>query len=160
MVTHAQLLALVHYAPETGEFTARHNRGKWVAGQRVGTKRKTGYRQLALLGTIYLEHRLAWFYVYGRWPTLGLDHINRKRDDNRIANLREATQAQNHENRGGVRGYTRSAAKAERWVAKIVVNGKVKNLGAYATEAEAHAAYAAAKKVLHSFNPNPTENLF
>ena len=153
MLTHSELLALVTYDPETGEFYARHNRGKWVAGSRIGTTRKTGYRQLCLYGQIYLAHRVAWLYVHGQWPVAGLDHVNRVRGDNRICNLREATQAQNHENRGGVRGYVRSAAKAERWVARITVSKVIHDLGSYATQAEARAAYLAAKKVLHTSNP-------
>ena len=153
MITHQELLSLVTYNPETGRFYALENRGKWVAGEPVGTIRATGYRQLCVSGHIYLEHRLAWFYVHGVWPKAGIDHRNRQRGDNRIDNLREATQTQNHENRSGVVGYTRSAAKSTRWTAKIIVDGVRHYLGTYATEAEANAAYLAAKKVLHKFNP-------
>lgn len=33
--------------------------------------------------------------MYGSWPDGTIDHINRNKDDNRIANLRIATKAQN-----------------------------------------------------------------
>jgi len=159
MITHDQLKELVHYDPETGVFYAKRTYKKWIAGRPVGTTRNTGYKQLCLFGKVYLAHRVAWFYVHGAWPTHGLDHINRDRGDNRIANLREATQAQNHQNRSGVRGFSRSAAKSERWVAQICVNKKTVNLGSFATQEEARAAYAAAKLMLHTFNPHATENL-
>jgi hypothetical protein len=154
MITHTELLSLVSYDPTSGILRAKCNRRGWVEGEEIGTLRKTGYRQVCLLGRLYLAHRVAWFYVHGRWPVNGLDHKNRIRDDNRIDNLREATQSQNHENRGGVAGYTKSAAKrSTRWVARIIVAGVLHQLGSYATKEEARVAYLSAKKVLHKFNP-------
>lgn len=44
---------------------------------------------------ILLSHRIAWAMVNGRWPPDEIDHINRNRADNRLANLREATHLEN-----------------------------------------------------------------
>jgi hypothetical protein len=44
----------------------------------------TGYREIRVGGERYYEHRLAWLYVHGRWPKEQIDHINHKRDDNRL----------------------------------------------------------------------------
>ena len=38
---------------------------------------------------VYYAHRLAWVWVHGRHPCGEIDHSNRNRADNRIANLRE-----------------------------------------------------------------------
>ena len=45
-------------------------------------------------------HRVAWFLYYDEWTTDGIDHINRDKKDNRIANLRIVSQAANNRNTG------------------------------------------------------------
>ena len=151
MITHDRLCELLAYSPATGVFTARHNRRKWVAGKEVGTTNSHGYRQISIDGKIYLAHRLAWLWATGKWPSTGLDHINRQRDDNRILNLREATQAQNLQNRKAAGCYFHKVNR--NWVAQIKVNQKVQHIGVFATKEEATAAYQAAKKVIHTFHP-------
>lgn len=44
-------------------------------------------------------HRLAWFMVHGSAPKFSLDHIDGNKANNRIENLREATDQQNQSNR-------------------------------------------------------------
>lgn len=61
----------------------------------------TGYIRIRVGGTKYKAHRLAWLIHYGAWPSGHLDHINGIKHDNRISNLREVTNKQNHENRRG-----------------------------------------------------------
>ena len=107
-------------------------------------------------GRRYLAHRLAWFYVYGEWPRKGLDHINRDRLDNRIANLREADHAQNVQNRGpmsnnksGFKGVFFNPRHTQPWQAQITARGQYFNLGRYATAEEAHEAYKEAAARLH-----------
>ncbi|WP_420372099.1 HNH endonuclease [Pseudomonas aeruginosa] len=34
---------------------------------------------------------MAWLYCYGKWPAAQVDHLNHRRDDNRLSNLREAS---------------------------------------------------------------------
>jgi hypothetical protein len=43
-------------------------------------------------------HRIAWALHYNNYPTLQIDHINGDPVDNRICNLRLATQSQNSQN--------------------------------------------------------------
>jgi hypothetical protein len=57
-----------------------------------------GYRQGAIDGRMLLGHRVAWALHYGCWPSAHIDHINGDRSDNRIANLREASAAENNRN--------------------------------------------------------------
>jgi hypothetical protein len=94
-------------------------------------------------GRTYIAHRLAWALHYGEEPSLEIDHINGERSDNRIANLRLATRGENCKNvkAAGVR----FEADRGKWLARICVDYKQMNLGRFATEQEARAAYAAAK---------------
>lgn len=127
------------YDPETGHFIRR---GEDKPSGRIATK---GYRQICVAGKRYMAHRLAWLYMHGEWPTLQLDHINRNKDDNRIANLREVDNKQNQENvemwntnRTGFRGV--SSAKGGKFQADIKINGKSKYLGLFKTLEEAASA--------------------
>ena len=152
MITQNDLISLLHYDPLTGVFTALVDTGKWRSGRVVGTTNGYGYRQICVRGKVYLAHRLAWLYEYGDFPQGGLDHINHDRSDNRIVNLREATQAQNHQNRSAVTGaYQRK--KDGKWIAQIKVARKCQHLGVFDTREEAHAAYRVAKKLFHTFHP-------
>jgi hypothetical protein len=97
MLTAERLRELVHYCQDTGVFTPRVNRGS--AGGKAGNVAPSGYRRLHVDGRLHLEHRLAWLYMTGQWPARHIDHINRCRSDNRFANLRDVTQAENNRNR-------------------------------------------------------------
>lgn len=158
-LTPERLRALTHYDPETGRFVWRKTKGAAGAGKPVGgTHRVKGYGEAMVDGQGYATHRLAWFYVYGTWPVGVLDHINGDREDNRIANLRDVTQAENTQNQrrasrkkgpDGLLGahYNKASGK---WIAAICVNYRQIYLGAYATADEAHSSYLAAKRKLHA----------
>lgn len=151
-----RLRELLDYDPLTGVFTWRVRRGKAVPGGVAGTPQNRGYLTIWVCGRRHLSHRLAWCYVYGDWPTDELDHINGVRDDNRIANLRAATHAQNHQNkraamgRVGLLGASFDRARGK-WESQIKLNGVRYFLGRYPTETEAHEAYVTAKRKLHKF---------
>lgn len=94
------LRSFLHYDSETGEFTRLTNiSNRSPAGSVAGTVLATGYRVIRVCHGRFLAHRLAWFYVYGEWPG-EIDHINRTRDDNRLANLRSSTRQLNMINSG------------------------------------------------------------
>jgi hypothetical protein len=79
---------------------------------------------------IYLAHRLAFLYMIGRWPEADTDHVNLNRSDCRWSNLREATRAQNLQNKGRIKTNTSGFPgvhfykRTNNWAVKIEVNGK------------------------------------
>ena len=151
-LTQDLLKSLLHYDRDTGVFT-------WTktakAGRVAGTSHNEGYWHVTIRQRQFLAHRLAWLYVYGVWPTNDVDHMNGKRNDNRIANLREATRSENLRNTGkrqsnksGFKGVS-FCRETGRWSAIISVDYKSIRLGRFATPEEAHAAYVAAAERLH-----------
>ena len=123
------------YSPETGEFTWLKTSGKGYAGRIAGTRHAKGYITISVRGRMMLAHRVAWLFVNGKWPSQQIDHVNGDKADNRIANLREATNAQNHCNRGPQKNNT-SGVKGvywfkpnRQWKAQIQVGGKQITLG-------------------------------
>lgn len=157
-VTLAHLQHRLHYAPTTGVFTWR-NPNKYrseYAGRVAGSLHTMGYIHIYVDGKAYKAHRLAWFYVYGEWPVLDIDHMNGDRADNRIENLREISRSGNAENRHRAReGHATGLlgvvwrARNRKYEARISVGGKYLYLGLFRTAEEAHAAYLTAKRVHH-----------
>ena len=160
MLTAERLRELLDYDPETGVFTRLVRRGgNALVGSRAGAVCSNGYRYLMVDGTSHCEHRLVWLHVHGVWPTDHLDHVNGVKCDNRIANLRECTHAENHQNLGvrrcntsGHPGVSWYKAKGK-WQAYINTGGERKHLGYFDTAEEAGAAYLEAKKQFHKFQP-------
>lgn len=59
-----------------------------------------GYRIGAIFNVLHKAHRVAFAIHYGRWPVEQIDHVNGDPADNRIVNIREATNKENQRNRG------------------------------------------------------------
>lgn len=140
------LRAVIHYDPETGAFTRRET------GERCESKHLAGYLTIAVAGRSYLAHRVAWFYVHGGWPVHQIDHRDRDRTNNRLDNLRPATNQQNcwnmslpKHNSTGVKG-VHVERRTGKFVATIRVDGKTKYLGRFPTLEEAAAVYRAVER--------------
>ena len=151
-----ELRRLFDYAPQSGTVTRKVcTCPRHVIGEVVGHASGNGYLQTTVGGKKEYVHRLIWCWLYGDWPTKAIDHINRKRSDNRKYNLRLATRAQNAQNAtmsrrntSGFRGV--SWDKRNRtWVATIRANGKNIRLGRYPSPDQASDAYQAAKTIYH-----------
>ena len=119
-----------------------------------------GYTAGEIGGEPLLAHRAVWAYCHGSWPDDQIDHINHNRADNRISNLRLASQSENAKNAGrrsdntsGVTGVYWSKSR-RKWVAQIGLPGGVtKPLGRYSSLADAAAARKAAEQK-YGFHPN------
>lgn len=138
MIAPSQLSEKIKYDADTGKLY-------WLEDQ--GTRGRKGaeafcrfnahgYRVGKIFGTNLLAHRVIWAMVYGEWPEQ-IDHINGKRDDNRLVNLRSVTVRDNAKNRkvrktssSGVQGVSFDKRKCN-WNARITWNGKTEQLGSF-----------------------------
>ena len=168
MLTQEYLKECLNYNPETGVFTWKERPEKHFKRNRdfkmwntmykftvAGSPSAKGYIRIRLLGRDFFAHRLAWLYVYGTFPNNQIDHKDQNKKNNRIDNLRDATnQINSHNitnamigNRSSLRGVkTYSYGKYQ---ARICVDGVIINLGMFDTPQQAHAKYLEAKRKLH-----------
>lgn len=142
------LREIVRYDELTGVFTNAKSRSgsPKAVGQPLGSRRHANdYVRLSVNGKIFQAHRLAWFYVYGRWPSHFIDHIDGDRGNNAIANLREASDTENARNSAKTirsKGYVYDKRCPLRpYHARIVVNYKAISLGYFASPEEAKSVY-------------------
>lgn len=145
-LTQERLKELLHYNPDTGLFTwliSTSNRVK--AGTIAGCQHGNGYTKISVDGSRYFTHRLAWFYMTGEFP-IQVDHEDGVRNNNRIKNLRAATNAINSKNHrtgvnntSGVMGVSWCKRKSK-WTVRIQANGKYLNIGYFPNIEDAIAA--------------------
>jgi hypothetical protein len=146
---------LFSYDPITGAITTRVPRGRWLQIPKGSIATSSSGEKCYLAVSVRINgknvhapaHRVAWMLVHGRWPIEYIDHINGERTDNRIANLRECTNAENQQNQRrphkdganphiGVcwHKYTR------RWRAYIKLDGRNRDIGYFQRVDDAIAA--------------------
>jgi hypothetical protein len=155
-LTHARLVELLSYDPTTGGFLwLKATTNRVTPGAPAGAVMNNGYISIGVDGGNFYAHRLAWFYTFGEWPVLHIDHIDRVKTNNALSNLRQVTCAENQHNcknrrnnKSGVRGVSWDRASG-RWLAKICLNRKQMYLGLFDSIGEASAAYRGAQTELH-----------
>lgn len=139
------------YEEDLGGLAWRKSPSRRVqAGERAGYLNPEGYIRIAVGEFRFLEHRAVWLLTEGEDPGAAtVDHINRKRADNRRTNLRLADPSQQTSNQGprcdntsGHRGVSRRRAG---WEAYLTIRGKRQYLGTFARIEDAIAARAAAE---------------
>ena len=121
-------------------FDYLHNGLYYKSGKRAGTVRPDGYRQIGIKvdgkKKTFLEHRLCFYYMNGRWPT-EIDHIDRDKQNNAWSNLRECTRAENNRNKVHNKGIKKSCQK---WTVEFRCEGKYYYLGRFDTYNQALSA--------------------
>jgi hypothetical protein len=154
LMTQAQLKELLHYDPDTGVFRWRKNTGRAKAGAIAGVI-NAGYRMIKVRKRSRSAHRLAFFYMNGKWPEAEIDHVNNNKDDNRMVNLRQASRAENmrnarrfKNNTSGFKGVSWHKVTGK-WAARIYVDGKRLNIGLFASKHEAALALKAIRERHH-----------
>ena len=168
--TPDELRQLLTYDPDTGLFTWLPRRlhlfdegPRQEVHQRIWNTRyankpaftgadKMGYLCGRCMHANVKAHRVAWAYVYGEWPQGDIDHINGNPADNRIANLRVVSHAENMRNMK--MPVTNKSGEVGIWKDPLsnsysVRIGKRLHVGRWPTMEEAKAARHAAMKVLH-----------
>ena len=135
--------------------------GGKARGKQAGTVNSKGYIIINVKKdgkqSQFRAHRLAWLFVNGHFPEIGIDHINGDKLDNRMENLREASILENGQNRRKASSHNKLGVlgvrvdKYGKYIASIRVNGKVKFIGRFNEIAKASDAYIQAKRELHSF---------
>ena len=158
LLTAARLREVLNFDPETGIFTWRFKPNRCIRiGDVAGGKQIQGYWKISVDRRAYFAHRLAWLYIHGTWPVDQIDHIDCQKDNNRIANLREAggvfnSQNQRKAHKNNISGLLGAhwSAQEKKWRTAIMVDGKLIHLGYFPAAEEAHAAYVAAKRKRHA----------
>ena len=130
MATQERLKELFLY--KDGEFIRKKNGKKVVCSKTKGHR----YFRLYVDGKVKFLHRMIYVYHFGNEPKI-IDHIDGDRFNNKIENLREATQEQNCLNRKHM-SHSSSPYKnvifnkiANKWNVVLTVNKKRKYFGSY-----------------------------
>lgn len=113
----ARVRELYDYDSKLGKLVNRHNRHV-LKGTSTGKYLKCGFR-LHRKRYVVSYHQAVWAWHHGQFPSLELDHTNRKTRDNHIENLRCVTASENKHNMeypwrpssGGLPGVFRKTVK-------------------------------------------------
>ena len=161
-LTAAMVRRIFSYDPETGSLTWReksHPMSNQVVGREAGCRRNKGYRFVGVGKRRYFCHRVIWLWMTGSWPLNQLDHRDGDGGNNRWANLREATQAENNENlkcfvtsRTGYPGI-RYRPEMDKFQVRVTKAGVTHHLGSFKSLDEAIAVRRTEKEKLHKFEP-------
>ena len=138
---------------ENGKLFRIKSRGKDVYKE-VGYPDTKGYLNAGLNYKYYSVHRIIYLLNHGFCPDI-VDHINGKKDDNRIENLRKADISTNHynckipvHNTSGVKGVHKMKS-GQGYQCRINYRGKRNYLGTFDTFAEAKEFTELARDLCH-----------
>lgn len=149
--TKAHLQSLFDYSD--GNLFWKINKGRRIAGTLAGTP-SHHYHQICIDYKLYRTHRLIWAFHNGP-SCLNIDHANGNTFDNRIENLRECTNNENHHNSkksklntSGIKGVNWCNQK-QKWRARIRLDGKEFHIGFFDSIENAEKIIVEKRKDLH-----------
>lgn len=151
------LNSIFSYDQATGELRWKQvPQGKIVrtkVGEIAGAVMVNGYRLVCVNYQKYLAHRIIWKMISGKDAPFSIDHIDGDRLNNRMSNLRAATQSQNgmnckmrKNNTSGIKGVYWGLGK---WRAQISIRRRVIPLGGFDSIDDAATAVAQARNKYH-----------
>lgn len=147
MVTQERLNELFSYDETTGNLIRKISRQRVKSGEVAGSLTSKGYLRTSIDGRLYMNHVLVWILAYGSPPLQQIDHINRNKKDNRLANLREVDNRLNCCNKSnhnsGFPGVD-FHRKSNLWRCRIRVGKSRYSLGYFKNPEIAGAAYSRA----------------
>lgn len=94
-LAHTRLKELFYYHAGSGDFVRLQDVSNALCGEQAGSPDRVGYMRINIDGKRYKSHRLAVFYMTGRWPKEEVDHRDTVKWHNWWSNLREAERSQN-----------------------------------------------------------------
>lgn len=157
--SHEELLSIIHYNAETGEFTwLRTIHSRAIKGTKAGTlSKKHGYVSIQIFGYVYKAHRLAWFYMTGAWPGNKIDHRDRVKSNNIFSNIRDVTHSMNMQNQSKAHKESTSNfigvslhKSTGKWCVQLVRKGvKKRHYGLFDSEEKASQYYQNLKDKMH-----------
>lgn len=162
-----RLLELFTYDAETGQLAWADDfgaGGKRRKGRPAGFLAPNGYIRVKVDGKPYLAHRVIWKMLHGIDAPDTIDHINRDRADNRLANLRTAAHVDNVRSRSIYSKHSNTGylgvcylAAAGRYVATLWHQGTTYYLGRHKAIAGALAARRAKEAELYHPDFRPSD---
>lgn len=125
-------------------------------GKLAGRINNRGYLRVGICGTCFLVHRIIYYMGHGIDPEgLQIDHINNKRLDNRLENLRLATNGNNSQNsllssnnKSGFKGVC-FHKNTQTWRGYVTLGKKQYSCGYHATPEAAAEAVRSYREQLH-----------
>ena len=167
-ISAGEVQKLLRYEPETGRLFWLPRAGvdgfdaqslsafsQYVGKEAFTASMSNGYKCGRIRRKTFLAHRVIWAIQTGAWPKEEIDHINMDKGDNRWGNLREATHAQNNQNKpigaantSGFKGVSWNN-KAQKWQATIKLNTVMTHLGMFNDKTDAALAYQQASREMH-----------
>ena len=150
MITKEKLKSLFDYVD--GQLIAKTKSKSRNIGDALHSVSEKGYLKGSVDGRQYKVHRLVFLYFHGFMPRQ-IDHIDGNRQNNKIENLREATSAQNSQNRmatgaSKIKGVVWHK-QSRKWVASICINRKSIHLGSFQKIEDAALVANQARQKLH-----------
>ena len=147
-LSQTELKKIFLYEPDTGFLRWKEGKSNMVKNSKSGCKNASGYLIVTINSKSHRVQRVIWIYMFNHIPSgFYIDHINGNKTDNRLCNLRLATNSQNQQNRpapqnntSGYRGVTWHK-QASKWMARICLDNKRVSLGLFETAEEAYKAY-------------------